>query len=232
MSNIIWINGATSPSGQILAESYSTNGNKIILSDNNRDELYSLKTKCKCNPMDIHVLLLDMSKQEEIIDCTKEAIRIFGRIDTLIHCAETKLNKSATETSIDEARKIMDLNFWATVALTKTILPVMIKQERGHILIFNALEGKMGMPNQSAFAAARHALYGYFDSLRAEQTLPISITMVLGKLGPDKNSVASFLKRIKKLPEELIINDQGSKLLRLKFLRPRTFFKRIKHQED
>lgn len=228
MSKIIWINGATSPSGVLLAQHCSVTGNKTILSAQSRDELYAVKAKCKGNPMNIHIVLVDMSKPEEMLDRTKEALRIFGRIDTLILCSKTELNKLDTETSLEDARRIMDINFWSSVALTKAVLPIMRRQESGHILVFNPIEGKVGMPNQSIFSASRHALYGYFDSLRAEQTLPIHITLALGDLRTAKNSVAKFLKKIEKFPEELIINAKDKKTLRLKFFRPRTFFKKNK----
>lgn len=226
--SIIWINGATSSSGELLAQHYSTNGDKIILSAENRDELYAVKAKCKGNPMNIHIVIVDRSKPEEMLDRTKEALRIFGRIDTVILCSKTESNKPTAETSLEEAKKIMDINFWSTIALTKAVLPIMRRQNSGHILVFNPIEGKVGMPNQSIFSASRHALYGYFDSLRTEQTLPIHITMVLGELGTVKNSVAKFLKKIEKFPEEITINNQYSKLLRLKFLRPNAFFKKQK----
>lgn len=226
-TNTIWINGATSPSGELLAQHYSTNGDKIILSAGNRDELYAVKAKCKGNPMNIHIITVDMSKPEEILDRSKEALRIFGRIDTLVLCSKAELKKSTAETSIEEAKKIMDINFWLNAALAKAVLPIMKRQKTGHILVFNPIEGKIGMPNQSAFSASRHALYGYFDSLRAEQTFPINITMISGELGTTKNSVAKFLKKMEKLPEEITINDKTSKLLRLKFFRPTAFFKQI-----
>lgn len=228
MSNIIWINGATSPSGELLAQHYSNNGNKIILSAESRDEVYAVKAKCKGNPMNIHIVLVDMSKPEKMLDRTKEALRIFGRIDTLVLCSTTEFNRPAGETFLEEAKKIMDANFWANVSLTKAVLPVMNRQEKGHIIVFNPIDGKIGMPNQSAFSASRHALYGYFDSLRAEQTLPIHITMVSGELGAIKNTVAAFLKKIEKHPEEIIIDSKHKKTLRLKFFRPKAFYKRIK----
>ncbi len=228
MSNIIWINGAASPSGELLAQHYSTSGHKIILSAESRDELYAVKTKCKGNPMNIHIVLVDMSKPEEMLDRTKEALRIFGRIDTLVLCSITEFNKPAGQTSAEEAKKIMDTNFWANVSLTKAVLPVMKRQETGHIIVFNPIEGKIGMPNQSVFAASRHAIYGYFDSLRAEQTLPIHITMVLGELSAIKNKVAAFLTKTEKHPEEIIIDSKHKNTLRLKSFRPKAFFKSIK----
>lgn len=228
LSNIIWINGATSPSGALLAQNYSAKGDKIILSAESRDELYTLKSTCKGNPMNIHIVVVDRSKPEEMLDRTKEALRIFGRIDTLVLCGQSPFNKPASETGQEEAKSVMDLNLWSAVSLTKAVLPIMRRQEGGHILVFTSLAGKVGLRNQSAFSASQHALYGYFDSLRSEQILPIHISLVLGELGTDENSAAKFLKKMEKFPEEVTLDDQDSKLLRLKFLRPKAFFKRMK----
>lgn len=228
LSNIIWINNATSPSGALLAQKYSENGEKIILSAESRDELYTLKASCKGNPMNIHILVVDRSKPEQMLDRTKDALRIFGRIDTLVIGGYPPFNKPATETAQEEAKIVMDLNLWSAIALTKAVLPIMRRQESGHILIFTSLASKIGLPGQSAFSASQHALYGYFDSLRAEQTLPVHISLVLGELKPTDNSTAKFLKKAIKFPEEIVIDDQDNKLLRLKFLRPKAFFKRIK----
>lgn len=230
MSKIIWINSATSLSGELLAQHYSISGHKIILSAESRDELYAVKAKCKGNPMNIHIVQVDMRKPEQMLDRTKEALRIFGRIDTLILCSKTDLRKPVADTSLEEAKEIMDINFWSVTALVKAVLPIMKRQESGHILVFNPIEGKTGLPNKSVFSASRHALYGYFDSLRAEQIPSINITMVLGDLRTVKDSVAKMLKKIEKFPEEITIDNEYSKLLRLKFLRPKAFFKKIKSE--
>lgn len=205
MSNIIWINGATTPSGELLAQHYSANGHKIIISAESRDELYAVKLKCKGNPMNIHIVLIDRNKPEGMLDRTKETLRIFGWIDTLILCGESRLEKPASETTQEEGLAVMTANFWSWVALTKAVLPIMKRQERGQIVIFNPVEGKVGLSNESAFSASRHALYGYIDSLRAEQTLPIHITMVLGDLEESNNSVEKFMKDLSKNPEEIAL---------------------------
>jgi short-subunit dehydrogenase len=178
--------------------------------------------------MNIHIVLIDMSKPEEMLDRTKEALRIFGRIDTLILCTKTELNKSAAETTLEEAQKIMEANFWANVSLTKAVLPILKRQGQGHILVFNPIVGKIGTASQSAFSASRHALYGYFDSLRAEQSFPIYITMVLGNIGTTKKAITKFFKNSKKHPEEIILNSHERKLPRLKFFRSKAFFKKQK----
>lgn len=229
MLNIIWINGATTRTGQLLAQHYSTLGEKIILSAKSRDELYALKMKCKGNPMNIHILEVNHNNPSEMLDYTKNALRIFGRIDTLILCDDFTHQKPASKTSLDEAKTIMDHQFWSPAALAKAVLPIMNRQELGHIIVFSSIAGKVGVSNSSALSSAQHALQGYFESLRAEQKLPINISVILGDLEEDENSVSKFVKQMAKRPEELMLNDEDSKLLRLKFLRPKAFFNKIKN---
>lgn len=227
MANIIWINGATSPSGTLLAQHYSANGDKIIISGGNRDELYTLKSICKGNPMNMHIVITDHNKPDKMLDWTKEALRIFGRIDTLLICGQSPLNKLATETNQEEANAVMTQNFWSSVALAKAVLPIMKRQEGGHIWVFTTVAGKIGIANQSAFSAAQHGLHGYFDSLREEQTLPIHISLVVGELENTEGSVEKFLKKIEKFPEEIILNEEDKKLLKSKSAGLKTFFKRM-----
>lgn len=227
MANIIWINRANSPSGTLLAQHYSANGDKVIISDGNRDELYTLKSSCKGNPMNMHIVITDHNKPEEMLVRTKEALRIFGRIDTLLICGQSPLNKLAAETNQEEASAIMTQKFWSHVALTKAVLPIMRRQESGHILVFTTVAGKIGIPNQAAFSASQHALHGYFGSLRAEQTLSIHISIVVGELESTEGSVEKFLKKIEKFPDETILNEEDRKLLKSKSAGLKTFFKRI-----
>lgn len=232
MSSIIWINGATSPSGNLLAQYYSENNYKIILSADSRDELYALKAKCKGNPMNIHILSVDMQKPEDMLDRAKEALRIFGRIDTLILCSSFELNKTASETHLAEGKELMDRNYWSNIALNKAVLPIMKRQGKGHVLVFNPLEAKIGLADRSAFSASRHALYGYFDSLRLEIDTEINITLVVGELEARKDSIAKFIKDINKYPEDLVLDKQQRKLLKLRALRPKAFFKKMKKSRD
>jgi short-subunit dehydrogenase len=167
-NQVIWIIGASSGIGEALAKHYSALGAKLILSARSRDKLYNVKSTCKGNPMNIHILPLNLEDITDLNRYTQEALRIFGRIDTLIHSAGVTQRALALETDIAIAQKIMNINYWGPVALTQAVLPAMIKHGSGHLVIISSLMGKIGTRFRSSYAASKHALHGYFESLRPE----------------------------------------------------------------
>lgn len=168
-TQVIWIIGASSGIGAALAKHYSALGAKLILSARSRDRLYKVKTACKANPINIHVLPLDLEKNEMFLEeKVQEALRIFGRIDTIIHSAGITQRALAVETDVAVAKKIMTINYWGPVVVTQRLLPTMLSQGHGHIIVISSLMGKVGTQFRSSYAASKHALHGYFESLRAE----------------------------------------------------------------
>lgn len=164
---VVWITGASSGIGEALVYNYSAQGAKLIISSRNRDELFRVKMQCK-NPALVHVLSLDLENMEILAQKAADAIRIFGRIDLLINSGGISQRALAIDTSLETEEKIMRVNFWGTVVLTKAILPGMINQGSGHIVCISSLVGKFGTRFRSAYSASKHALHGYFDSLRSE----------------------------------------------------------------
>jgi len=176
---VIWITGASSGIGEALAYRLSKSGAKLILSARDRDELFRVKQNCGGNPMNIHVHPLDLEQTQTLEQKAIEAERMFGRIDMIIHSGGVSQRSLALETRLEVAQKIMNINFWGTVVLTKAILPGMIKRNSGHVVVISSLVGKFGTKLRSAYAASKHALHGYFDSLRTEvPEKEITITMV------------------------------------------------------
>jgi short-subunit dehydrogenase len=85
----------------------------------------------------------------------------------------------AKDTQIRVDKKIMEINYLGTIALTKGILPHFIKNKKGHFVITTSIVGKIGTPLRSSYAASKHALHGFFDSLRAEHHQDnIAVTLV------------------------------------------------------
>ncbi len=85
----------------------------------------------------------------------------------------------ALETNMDVYRRIMEINYFSAVQLTKGILPGMIERKEGHIVTISSVTGKFGSPFRTGYAASKHALHGYFDSLRAEvYNKNVSVTLV------------------------------------------------------
>jgi dehydrogenase/reductase SDR family protein 7B len=177
-NKVVWITGASSGIGEALVYQYSQMGAKLILSARNRDELYRVKNNCK-SPVNVHVLQLDLEKTDMLADKALEALRIYGHIDLLINSGGISQRAFALETTHQTEERLMNVNFWGTVALSKGVLPAMIAKGEGKIVCISSLVGKFGTPLRSAYAASKHALHGYFDSLRAEVSdKNIKITMV------------------------------------------------------
>ena len=74
----------------------------------------------------------------------------------------------AAETSLKFDRKIFDINYFGTIALTKALIPHFKEKGRGQFVVITSVVGKIGTPLRSSYAASKHALHGFFDSLRAE----------------------------------------------------------------
>lgn len=166
-NKVVWITGASSGIGEALVYAYDKMGAKLILSARNRDELYRVKTACK-SPVNIHVLPLDLENTASLEIKAEEAIRIYGHIDLLINSAGISQRSLALDTKLQTEQRLMDVNFWGTAVLSKAVMQNMIVHGGGKIVCISSLVGKFGTRLRSAYSASKHALHGYFDSLRAE----------------------------------------------------------------
>ncbi|MFD2284701.1 SDR family oxidoreductase [Pedobacter petrophilus] len=167
MSKIVWITGASSGIGEALVYEHFKAGDKLIISARNRDELFRVKSNCE-NSFHVHVLPLDLNEVDTLEDKAATAIRIFGKVDLLINSGGVSQRELALVTELHTEQQIMNTNFWGTVILSKAVLPLMIANGDGQIVIISSLVGKFGTKLRSAYAASKHALHGYFDSLRSE----------------------------------------------------------------
>lgn len=166
-NKVIWITGASSGIGEALVYELNAAGAKLIISARNRDQLFKVKQQCK-NQIDVHVLSLDLADSENLAKKANDAIRIYGKIDILINSGGVSQRSLALATDFATEKKLMDINFWGTVLLSKAVIPQMIRQGGGTVVCVSSLVGKFGTKFRSAYAASKHALHGYFDSLRSE----------------------------------------------------------------
>ena len=164
---VVWITGASSGIGEALVYEYNKLGALLIISARNREELFRVKANCK-NQINVHVLSFDLNETETSNEKAANALRIFGRIDILINSGGISQRSLALETTLETEQKLLNVNFWGTVILSKAVLPSMIAQNSGSIVCISSLVGKFGTRYRSAYAASKHALHGYFDSLRIE----------------------------------------------------------------
>jgi dehydrogenase/reductase SDR family protein 7B len=168
---IIWITGASSGIGEALVYAYDQLGSKLIISSRNNEELNRVKTNCK-NQSNIQILALDLEDHRSLSSKADEAQKIFGRIDILINSGGISQRSLALETDLATEQRFLNINFWGTVILSKAVLPQMIAQNEGSIVCISSLVGKFGTKYRSSYSASKHALHGYFDSLRVELNNP------------------------------------------------------------
>lgn len=251
----VWITGASSGIGKALAIEYAKTGCKLLLTARNTHQLEEVKSACGLAEQ-VEILPLDLLKIEESIQKAKDFLPSIGPIHTLINNAGISQRALVKDTSLDIDRRIMEINFFAVSALTKLVLPAMIEQKEGQFIAMSSLVGKFGSPLRSAYAASKHALHGYYESLRSEIAndgikvllvcpgfikTNISINAVTGS-GEKQNKMDNkqangmlpdvlankILKAVKKGKEEVVIGGSERYGVLVKRLFPRLFSTLIK----
>ena len=165
---IIWITGASSGIGEALAYAAITEGARIVISARREAELKRVAENCKTDPSNIFVLPLDLENTNNIESKVEEAIQKFGRIDVLINNSGMGHRTKAVNTPTEIDRKVMEVNFFGTINLTKAVARKMQVQKSGKLVVISSIMGKYGLPLYSTYSASKYALYGYFESLRQE----------------------------------------------------------------
>jgi short-subunit dehydrogenase len=115
----------------------------------------------KCIPFD----LADTSGINKIVE---QQVNTLGKIDFLLNIGGISQRARIDETPIWLDRKIFEINYFGTIALTKAVLPFMVKQRSGHILATSSISGRFGFPLRSAYSASKQALHGFFETLYLE----------------------------------------------------------------
>jgi len=175
---IIWITGASSGIGEELAYQLSKRNCKLILSARRKEVLEKVRNQC-ANPDTIKVLPLDVTEFEKATSTVEHAIQQFGKVDILINNAGVSQRSLIADTDFQVYKKIMEIDYLGTVALSKAILPHFIANGLGHYVVVSSLMGKFSSPYRSGYCGAKHALHGFFDSMRMEHEKDgVEVTMV------------------------------------------------------
>ena len=161
-----------------LAYAFAEEGAHLILSSRKVPELMRVKSNCPSNAK-VYVQKLDLAAHETIPEIAEHIIKRFGKIDVLVNNGGISQRAKVDDTELTVDKKIMDINYFGTVALTKAVLPNMIQFNSGNIVVMSSLMGKFSTPLRSAYAASKHALHGFFDALRGELAeTNIKVTML------------------------------------------------------
>ncbi len=176
---IVWITGASAGIGRALALAFARAGAKVILSSRDPQALEVVRQACPPS-VETRVLPLDLAALETLPGVAEQALGFWGHVDYMVHNAGVALRSGVDETPLHLDQQIMAINYFGPVVLTKALLPSMLERQFGCFVVVSSLSGKYGGPRLSAYAASKHALHGYFESLRAElHVRHIQVTIVV-----------------------------------------------------
>jgi len=175
---VVWITGASSGIGEGFAYALANEGAKLAISSRNEAELERVKSNCP-RGVEVEVIPMDVSHFDSVPIAAQRVLDRFGFINILINNAGISQRALVKDTVLEVDKKLMDVNYLGTVAVTKAVLPAMIQQRFGHIVTISSVLGKYGVAHRSGYSASKHALHGFFDSLRAElEGEQVDITMI------------------------------------------------------
>ncbi|MGF7141522.1 SDR family NAD(P)-dependent oxidoreductase [Roseimarinus sediminis] len=163
-----WITGAASGMGKSLAIALAAYQTRLIISDRDLAGLETTARLIEAAGSSVRIVPLDMSNSDLIAETARNLLADGEKIDALYQFAGISQRSLVVETPLDNDRKIMEINFFGVVALTKAILPHMIENGGGQLAGTSSLVGKFGFPYRSAYSSSKHALHGFFESLLAE----------------------------------------------------------------
>lgn len=258
-NKVVWITGASSGIGEAVAAAFAAEGAKLVLSARRKEELERVKNTLQLDDDHAFILPLDLADTSKAAELATLVIARFGRIDILVNNGGISQRALTKDTTLETDRRIMEVNFFGTVALTKSVLPYMLKQQSGHIVAMSSIAGKFGFYFRSAYSASKHALHGFFESLRMEIykdhvnvlivcpgkiKTNISLNAVTGdgakhnKMDlstdqglPAAECAAQILEAIVNKKEEVFIGGKELRAVWIKRLFPKLFSKLIRRQK-
>ncbi len=174
----VWITGASSGIGEALACAFHQAGAKLILSARREAELNRVQGLCGGSST-TRILPLDVGRAGELPAKARVALEMFGGIDILVLNAGITQRSLARDTDESVYRSLMEVNFFGPAVMTRAVMPSMLEKRSGHIVVISSVAGKFGVPLRSGYSAAKFALHGFYEALRAEEGRNgINVTLV------------------------------------------------------
>lgn len=162
----VWVTGASSGIGEAFVKEVAKQGANVLISARRKDKLDALAQSI--DPRRIRVLELDLTEMDSHAEKVKEAIAIMGHIDIMLHNGGISQRSLVKDTPLEVDRRVMEIDYFGTVSLTKALLPHFITRQSGQFAVVTSLMGMFSSPMRSGYCGAKHALHGFFDALRAE----------------------------------------------------------------
>ncbi|XP_047399465.1 dehydrogenase/reductase SDR family member 7B isoform X3 [Sciurus carolinensis] len=171
---VVVITGATSGLGKECARAFHAAGAKLVLCGRNVEALEELTRELMASHASQgqthkpYTVIFDLADTGATVAAAAEILQCFGYVDILINNAGISYRGTVMDTTVDVDKRVMETNYFGPIALTKALLPSMIKRRQGHIVAISSIQGKISIPFRSAYAASKHATQAFFDCLRAE----------------------------------------------------------------
>ncbi len=254
---VAWVTGASSGIGEEIARQVARNGARVVLSARNEKALEKIRLSLP-NPENHLIVPLDLEHSAHFSELAEKVFSEMGSIDFLFNNGGLSQRSEASVTPLEVDRRIMEINFFGNVALTKAVLPYFQKQKSGHIIVISSVSGKFGFFLRSAYSASKHALHGFYESvLLEEEKNGIHVTIACpGKINTDislhalnekgtehgvmdhnqetgmpvEECVSQLLSAVNKKKKEVLIGNKEIKAVFLKRFFPKLFWKVIRKQ--
>jgi len=177
--NVVLITGASKGIGAELARQLAAKGAKLVLAARSEDELGEIAAACRKAGAEVAAVKTDVAVDDECAAMVAAAVKAFGRIDTLVNNAgATMWAKFEDIADMSILQRIMQVNYMGAVYCTHHALPH-LRASRGRIVGISSLAGRTGVPTRTGYSASKHAMTGFFDSLRIElDGSGVSVTMI------------------------------------------------------
>ena len=177
----VWVTGASGGLGEEVAAAYAARGSSVIVSARRRSELDRVATRCReSGAVSCEVVPLDQSKPDSVERALREVLK--KPLDVVVLCGGVGSRGKALDTDAATLRKLIDTNFLSTAELGRRCARHFLDEKReGRVVVVSSVQGFFGIPGRAGYAASKHALHGYFDSLRAELAAEdprVSVTVV------------------------------------------------------
>ncbi len=166
---VVWITGASSGIGKSLALQLAKKNVILILTARNLENLQIVKNEiAQISKSTCHILPFDLMNVENLSELVQSAFALEGRINCSIMSAGISQRSVVADTQINVYRQLMEINYFAPVAIIKNLLPIYDKQNGGNITVLSSVAGLFGFPLRAGYSAAKHALTGFAETLQCE----------------------------------------------------------------
>jgi NAD(P)-dependent dehydrogenase (short-subunit alcohol dehydrogenase family) len=179
---VVAVVGASSGIGRETALQFARRGAKVVVSARSEEGLRSLVSEIRDGGGQAVAVPADVSDSEQVKAVADRAAEEYGRLDTWVHLAAVGLYAPFEKTTPEEFERVIDVNLVGQAYGAMAALPHIKREGRGALVHVSSVEARRSLPFHSAYAASKHGIDGFLESLRVElkrEGWPIGVTNVM-----------------------------------------------------